>query len=84
MAKRGEVPESLGHYAIGLETALVAFMVGGTFVPFHYVEMLWHFLALTMALDKVAAAQAAAIREERKRETKPAVVEEPVEDFVWA
>ena len=84
MAKRGEVPESLGHYAIGLETALVAFMVGGTFVPFHYVEMLWHFLALTMALDNVAAAQAAAIREQRKRETKPAVVEEPVEDFVWA
>ena len=84
MAKRGEISESLGHYAIGLESALVAFMVGGTFVPFHYVEMLWHFLALTMALESVAAAQAASIREQRKRETKPAVVEEPVEQFVWA
>jgi O-antigen ligase len=84
MAKRGEISESLGHYAIGLESALVAFMVGGTFVPFHYVEMLWHFLALTMALENVAAAQAASIREQRKRETKPAVGEEPVEEFVWA
>ena len=84
MAKRGEIPENIGHYAIGLESALVAFMVGGTFVPFHYVEMLWHFLALTMALDNVAAAQAASIREQRKRDTKPAVVEEPVEEFVWA
>jgi O-antigen ligase len=34
MAKRGEISESLGHYAIGLESALVAFIVGGTFVPF--------------------------------------------------
>jgi probable O-glycosylation ligase (exosortase A-associated) len=84
MAKRGEIPESLGHYAIGLESALVAFMVGGTFVPFHYVEMLWHFLALTMALDNVAAAQAASIREQRTRETKPAVDKDPVEEFVWA
>jgi len=84
MAKRGEIPESFAHYGTGLETALVAFIVGGTFVPFHYVEMLWHFLALTMALDNVAQAQAASIREQRKRETKPAVVEEPVEEFVWA
>jgi hypothetical protein len=84
MAKRGEIPKSLGHYAIGLESALFAFMVGGTFVPFHYVEMLWHVLALTMALEKVATAQAASIREQRKREAKPPVVEAPVEEFVWA
>ena len=85
MAKRGEIPESLGHYGIGLETALVAFMVGGTFVPFHYVEILWHFLALTMALENVAAAQAASIREQRARDVKPAIVEKPVEEeFVWA
>lgn len=84
MSKRGEIPESLGAYAVGLESALVAFMIGGTFVPFHYVEMLWHFLALTMALENIAAAQAASIREERTRQRKPEIVEKPVEEFVWA
>ena len=55
------------------------------FVPFHYVEMLWHFLALTMALENVAAAQAALISEQRTREAKPPIVEKPVEEeFVWA
>src|SRR4029077_6263572 len=42
-AARGEIPEELGRYAVALETALVAFCVGGSFVPFQYCEMLWHF-----------------------------------------
>ena len=46
MAKRGEVPDSLGHYATGLESSLIAFCVGGTFVSFHYNEMLWHFFGV--------------------------------------
>ena len=85
MAKRDEIPESLGHYGTALESSLVAFMVGGTFVPFHYVEMLWHLLALTIALDRIAEQQAANIREQRTRESKPLIVEAPAEEeFVWA
>ena len=32
-AARGEIPHELGRYAVGLEAALVAFVVGGSFVP---------------------------------------------------
>ena len=37
-----------------IEGGLVAFAVGGTFLPFQYTEMLWHVLALSMALDAIA------------------------------
>ena len=47
-------PGQLGPYAIALESALIAFIVGGSFVSFQYCEMLWHFFALTMALEQVA------------------------------
>ncbi len=57
-AQRGEIPGPLGPYAIGLESSLVAFIVGGSFVSFHYNEMLWHFFALTMALESVAVKEA--------------------------
>jgi len=60
LARRGEITESLGRFAIGLESALVAFAIGGAFVSYHYNEMLWHFFALTMALEQVAAGQVAA------------------------
>ena len=61
-AQRGEIPGPLGPYAIGLESALIAFMIGGSFVSFQYCEMLWHFFALTMALEAVAIEEAAAER----------------------
>jgi O-antigen ligase len=53
-ARRGEIPDTFGRYAIGFEASLASFVVGGTFVSFHYSEMLWHFFALTMALERVA------------------------------
>ncbi len=69
-SQRKEVPEELGHYAIALETAMVAFIVGGSFVSFQYCEMLWHYFGLTMALERVAVRAAA---EERLRaEAEPA------------
>jgi len=84
MARRGDVSAALGRYANGMQSALVAFMVGGSFVSFHYSEMLWHFFALTMALERVAATQTAAMREQQVREkTAPAAVA-PQEEFVWA
>ena len=87
MAKRGEVTETLGRYAIGMESSLVAFAVGGAFVSYHYNEMLWHFFGLTIVLERVAVAEAAAAAERVRieNEQRQAAVEpEPVPDFVWA
>ena len=44
------------------KSSLVAFVVGGSFVSFQYCEMLWHFFALTIALESVAVTEAAANR----------------------
>jgi hypothetical protein len=84
MAKRSETPAPLGHYATGLQSALIAFIVGGSFVSFQYNEMLWHVFGLTIALDHVAASEAARIRDEKARESTPTVVAEPAEEFAWA
>ena len=51
MARQDPRYEELGAYATGLEGAFVAFVIGGTFVNFHYNEMLWSFLGLTFLLD---------------------------------
>jgi probable O-glycosylation ligase (exosortase A-associated) len=40
--------------ALALEATLVAFVVGGSFVPFQYNEMLWHIVGLTIALERIA------------------------------
>lgn len=61
-AKRGEIEGPLGPYAVAFETSLAAFMVGGSFVSFHYCEMLWHYFALTIALERVAVREMAALR----------------------
>lgn len=86
-AERGEIPGPLGPYASGLESALVAFIVGGSFVSFQYCEMLWHFFALTMALEAVAVKEAEAERARRDAlmatpDTHgPAAMPEP--EFAW-
>ena len=69
-----------------MESALVAFAVGGSFVSFQYNEMLWHFFALTMALEHVAVTQAAEARRRVAAEATPPApqtlpLREP--DFVW-
>jgi probable O-glycosylation ligase (exosortase A-associated) len=86
LARRGAIPEALGRYAISLEAALASFAIGGAFVSFHYCEMLWHFFALTMALEVVAAKEALAITTEaaRPKQQSASVTTQPVEpDFVW-
>jgi putative inorganic carbon (HCO3(-)) transporter len=88
-AKRGEIDEPLGAYAVGFESALVAFIVGGSFVSFQYCEMLWHFFALSIALERVAVAEAAANRVRRDEEARAAVAApspspDPDHDFAWA
>jgi probable O-glycosylation ligase (exosortase A-associated) len=54
LAKKGRVPMEFHHYAVSLQSALTACMIGGAFVPFQYTEMLWHFIAITMALRTLA------------------------------
>jgi probable O-glycosylation ligase (exosortase A-associated) len=85
-AKRGEISKELGEYALGLETALVAFAVGGSFVSFHYCEMLWHYFALTMALQRVAVRERAMAV--AKRDDAPDAITAPESpaaepEFVW-
>jgi O-antigen ligase len=88
MAKRGEVTGSLGRYAIGMESSLVAFAVGGAFVSYHYNEMLWHFFGLSMALEHVAVTQAATVAPpvDIPATTLPkanAPIREPEPEFAW-
>jgi hypothetical protein len=60
LARRHPELQSLAHYATGIEGALVVAVIGGTFFPFQYNEMLWHTVALAMVVkyltkDRVAA-----------------------------
>jgi probable O-glycosylation ligase (exosortase A-associated) len=84
-ARRGEITGPLGLYAVAFETSLAAFMVGGSFVSFHYCEMLWHYFALTIALERVAVREMAAQRARHDIEhTSPiraATTTEP--EFAW-
>lgn len=88
-AKRGDIPGPLGPYAVAFEASLVAFVVGGSFVSFHYSEMLWHYVALTVALERVALAEAETnrVKAEQERLAKAAPARQPEEqvpDFAWA
>jgi probable O-glycosylation ligase (exosortase A-associated) len=56
LAKLGRLRPELGQFAVGLETAFFVCAVGGTFVSFQYVEMLWHFVGLSMALHTISHA----------------------------
>ena len=87
-ARRGELPGDMGPYAVALESSLVAFIIGGSFVSFHYSEMLWHYFGLTIALERVAAhemaAERARLQQEREQQAARQPEAEPVPDFVWA
>ena len=45
----------LRTFSTAIETSLSVFVVGGSFLPFQYNEMLWHMIGLTLALKLVAA-----------------------------
>lgn len=51
----------LGESAVALQTSLIAFLVGGSFVIFQYNEMLWHMIGLTIALERLVAQREAEI-----------------------
>ncbi len=53
-ARRNAEHQVLARYAVALEAAFVAYAVGGTFLPFQYLEMYWHFIGLSIALHALA------------------------------
>ncbi len=54
LAKKDPSLLELGQCAIALETSLVVFLVGGFFVILQYNEMLWHFIGITIVLERLA------------------------------
>jgi putative inorganic carbon (hco3(-)) transporter len=57
MVQRGECNAGMLPFAAALEAGLVAYAVGGAFVPMQYNEMAWHLIALSTALRAVAERQ---------------------------
>lgn len=67
VSRLGPEHAMLGQLAFAIEGGLIVFAVGGTFLPFQYTEMLWHALALSIALDIIArGAQAAVATRDRR------------------
>jgi probable O-glycosylation ligase (exosortase A-associated) len=60
LAKQPGVAPELGDYASALQTGLVAYLVGGSFVTFQYREIIWHYVALSTAMLHMATRAAAA------------------------
>jgi probable O-glycosylation ligase (exosortase A-associated) len=46
----------LANYSSAIEVGLVVCAIGGTFLPFQYVEMLWHYFALSSTIYSIANA----------------------------
>jgi putative inorganic carbon (HCO3(-)) transporter len=53
-ALRGDLPAEYYSHAVALQAAFAACLVGGSFLPFQYNEILWHFVGLSMALRAIA------------------------------
>lgn len=46
---------NLAIYATHLQTSLMVFVVGGSFLSAQYLELVWHLLALVAALERIVA-----------------------------
>ena len=66
--RRPEI-EGLGRFAAALEAALAVFVVGGSFLPFQYNEMLWQMIGLSIALKRTAASRETARQAAEARTT---------------
>jgi probable O-glycosylation ligase (exosortase A-associated) len=53
-AARESLPVELAQGAAALEASLVAYMVSGSFLPNQYGEMFWHFIGITIVLQRLA------------------------------
>ena len=54
MTKGASGRDELFTFAGALQTALVTVAVGGTFLSYQYVEVLWHFIGLSFAAHRIA------------------------------
>jgi probable O-glycosylation ligase (exosortase A-associated) len=68
----------LSQSAAALETGLVVFIVGGSFLPFQYNEMLWHYVGFTMALEGLTTQYVAASERTEGQMSDVAVIEASV------
>src|SRR5262249_31929085 len=61
IAKRDSTRIDLGRYSVAIETALIVYAVGGTFLPAQYNEMVWHYIGVSTALYLLAKQEAPAV-----------------------
>ncbi len=54
VAARNPEHGDLQRFANSVETSIWVFLVGGSFLPFQYNEMLWHLIGVSMALKSIA------------------------------
>jgi probable O-glycosylation ligase (exosortase A-associated) len=67
LAARDPAFEEVGHYAVAIEASLIVFIIGGSFVPSQYVEILWHFFGLSAAIYTLAQRREIELEEEALR-----------------
>jgi len=65
-ARLGPDYAHLRHFAFAIEGGLVVFVVGGSFLPVQYLEMVWHFFAISIVLDILARNAFAAADADRR------------------
>lgn len=56
-SKLTSLPSEILHFkltASAVRIGLTAFLVGGSFLPFQYQEMLWHYIFITLVLKNIA------------------------------
>jgi putative inorganic carbon (hco3(-)) transporter len=64
-------------FAGAMQAALVTAAVGGTFLSYHYVEILWHFIGLSFAI-RLIAERAVAVETPAGAPAQPAIVGSPL------
>ena len=61
----------LQSYGIALQTSFIAYIVGMTFLNGQYLEMFWHFVGLSVALDRICAAEMMPVTDEVEAPAAP-------------
>jgi probable O-glycosylation ligase (exosortase A-associated) len=73
LAKKGLISPDLGHFGTALESALVAFAVGSSFVIFQYTELLWHVIGMSIAVHYLTEQELGARRNQAPTITQSAI-----------
>jgi probable O-glycosylation ligase (exosortase A-associated) len=62
----------LKQFGFAIESGLIAFIIGGSFVTLQYAELFWHVIGLSMALDVLSKKALATARNEPRAEVPSA------------